>query len=115
MVTIIDYKAYQREEDGTEFFALVVQGGVEAVKSQETGRTYLTVRKTQVSCTFDEETCKALKGTQIPGEVKKVETEPYEYVVPETSEIIMLSHSYRFVSEEEHLLESNLVEMEQVV
>ena len=43
MVTIVDYKGYQRE-DSTEF-ELIIQGGVEAVRSQETGRTYLTARK----------------------------------------------------------------------
>lgn len=37
MVTIVDYKGYQRE-DGTEFFQLIIQGGVEAVRSQEKGR-----------------------------------------------------------------------------
>ena len=37
MVTIADYKTYQRE-DGTDFYVLVVQGEVEAVQSKETGR-----------------------------------------------------------------------------
>ncbi|MFT4832519.1 MAG: hypothetical protein ACI815_002175 [Psychroserpens sp.] len=32
MVTIVDYGTYQKE-DRTEFCSLVVQGGVEAVKS----------------------------------------------------------------------------------
>ena len=62
MVTIADYKTYQRE-DGTDFQVLVVQGDVEAVQSKETGRLYLTARTANVACTFDGRTCKSLIGT----------------------------------------------------
>lgn len=56
MVTIVDYKTYQRE-DGTDFNVLIVQGGVEPVKSKITGKLYLTARKASVSSSFDEITC----------------------------------------------------------
>lgn len=114
MVTIMDYKAYQ-SEDGKEFYALQVQGGVEVVKSKETGRSYLTARKAIMSCTFDEATCQALKGTQLPGDIVKVEVEPYEYAIPDDGEIITLTHRYEYVSEEESIVKDNVVDKEVVV
>ena len=114
MVTIVDYKAYSKE-NGENFYVLIVQGGVEAVKSQETGRTYLTARKANVPCTFNEITCKGLIGSQIPGNVRKEEVEPYEYALPETGEVIQLQHRYAFVGEEESVLQDNLVESEAVL
>jgi len=113
MVTIVDYKTYQRK-DGTTFYSLVVQGGVEAVKSQETGRTYLTARTARVSCTFNELTCESLKGTQLPGQVKRVDAEPYEYAIPNSGEIVTLTHKFEFVSEEESILEKNVIMKEEV-
>jgi hypothetical protein len=114
MVTIVDYKTYEKE-DGTTFNTLVVQGGIEAVKNQETGRTYLTARTARVSCTFDELTCEALKGTQIPGSVKKVISAPYEYAVPNSGEIITLTHRFEFISEEESILKENVIKKEEVI
>ena len=113
MVTIVDYKTYQRE-DGSEFHALIVQGGVEAVKSKETGNTYLTAKTARVSCTFNESACEALKGTQIQGSVQKLDVEPYEYVVPNSGEIITLTHKYEFISEEDSILKKNVVQKEEV-
>ena len=109
MVTIVDYKTYQKE-DGTEFHALVVQGGLEAVKSNITDRTYFTARTARVACTFNEDTCKSLLGNQIPGKIKKLEVEPYEYVIPQTGEMISLSHRFEFVSEEETVIKDHVVE-----
>ena len=52
MVKIVDYRTYQNN-DGEDFFALEVQGGIEAVKSRTTGRMYITARTARVACTFD--------------------------------------------------------------
>jgi len=100
MVKIIDYK--EREtDDGRTFFVLEIQGGVEMVKSQETGNYYATIRKTSVPTTFDENTCKAIIGTEMPGTIEKQSCEPYEYTVKETGEVIELSHRYTYVAENE--------------
>ena len=114
MVRIVDFKTYERN-DGSEFCALVVQGGIEAVKSKETGRTYLTARKVNVSCTFDEKTCESLVDSEFPGSIQKVEVEPYEYAIPNTGELITLTHSYQYVSEEENIVKDNVVEKELVL
>lgn len=111
MVTIMEYKTYQKE-DGTEFFALVVQGGLEAVKSQETGKTYFTARTAKVPCTFDESTCSRLIGNEIEGRIRKVKVEPYEYPNPETGEIMTLSHRYEFIGADDEIVDKHLVEEE---
>lgn len=98
MVTIINYKERQKE-DGTSFFVLELQGGIEMVQSKATGNFYATAKKANLPSTFDELTCKALIGTQMPGAIEKVECEPYEYTIQSTGEIITLSHRYSYVQE----------------
>jgi hypothetical protein len=68
MVKIIDYKA-RKNSEGEEFFALILQGGLELVKSQETGRYYATAKTASVTSTFDRETCESLIGSEMPGSI----------------------------------------------
>lgn len=82
-----DFKTYQNE-DGKNFHTLAVQGGVEAIKSQQTDKVYLTARKARVAFTFNENRCKAAIGTMLEGRIERVETEPYQYNNPETGEIM---------------------------
>jgi len=94
MVRIIDYK--ERKNSANEsFFALILQGGIEMVKSSETGNYYATAKKTSITSTFDEQTCKSLIGQEIQGSIQKHKCEPYEFVVPETGEVV--SRDYRWV------------------
>lgn len=93
MVRIIDYKQRQ-VEDGRAFFVLEISGGIEMVKSQASNQFYATSKKAFISSTFDEQTCKALIGTEMPGNVVRLDCEPYEYVVKDTGEVIILSHKY---------------------
>jgi hypothetical protein len=96
MVRIIDYKTVKTEL-GKEFNLLVLQGGVEPLVSAKTGRIYLTMRKANVSTTFDEASCKSLIGTELKGSIEKVDCDPYEYTVKETGEIITLKHNWQYV------------------
>ena len=99
MVRIVNYQKRTTEE-GKVFFTLELQGGIEIVKSQETGKQYITARKANMSCTFDELTCQSLIGTELPGSVRKVNCEEYDYTIKETGEIITLSHRYEYVEQE---------------
>ncbi|HEY8688978.1 MAG TPA: hypothetical protein VIM07_07065 [Chitinophagaceae bacterium] len=99
MVKVISCKTSQNT-DGKPFFSLKLQGGVEAVQSQQTGKVYLTTRTCYIATTFDEGTAESLVGTQLPGTVQRVLSEPYEYTVKETGEVIMLSHRYEYTMEE---------------
>jgi len=107
MVRIIDYKSYQKE-NGDSFYALIVQGGVEVIISKETGRTYLTARKASVPCTFDEQTCISLIGTELSGQIVQVEVEPYSFTVEETGEVIERNHRYMFMNDEQAVLQQNV-------
>lgn len=107
MVKIVDFKVYQREDD-SEFCVLIVQGGIEAVKSNETGKTYLTARKARVPCTFDAETCQSIVGTSLDGIVRKVEVEPYEYIDKLTGDVLNLTHRYEYLTDQENLLKENV-------
>lgn len=99
MVRISNY-IKRTTEEGKDFFVLELQGGVEIVKSQETGKSYMTARKASMSCTFDELTCQSLIGTELPGSVRKVECEEYSYTIKDTGEIITLSHRFEYVEQE---------------
>lgn len=95
MVTISNYKP-ATNADGKKFFMIELMGGVESVKSKETGRFYLTAQKATISSTFDEKTCQKLLGTEMPGTIQKVPVEPYSYEVEETGEKIQLNHRYEY-------------------
>lgn len=113
MVTIVDFKTYQRE-DGTDFNVLIAQGGIEAVKSKVTQKTYLTARKANVPTTFNAITCEGLIGTQLPGSIKKVEVDPYQYLIPDTGEMITLSHHYEYMDDQDAIITNNVVDKEMV-
>ena len=99
MVRISNY-IKRTTEEGKSFFVLELQGGVEVVKSRETGKLYMTARKASMSCTFDELTCQSLIGTELPGSVIKVECEAYEYTIKDTGEVITLSYRFEYVEQE---------------
>ena len=96
MVRIIGYKEKENDE-GTPFFLLELQGGLEMVLSRTTNRYYATAKKAYISSTFDEATCQALIGTEMAGKIVKEECEPYQYLIKESGEEITLSHRWVFV------------------
>lgn len=112
MVTISSY-VQRTNAEGEIFHALIIQGGIEMVQSKETGNFYATAKRASITSTFDEETCKSIIGTQIPGSIKKVECEPYEYTIKETGEIITLNHHWTYLPEgetvEENVFEGKVV------
>jgi hypothetical protein len=99
MVKVIDY--HLREADnGKEFYTLTIQGGVEIAQSSTTGNYYVTAKKASMTCSFNEQTCKSLIGQDLPGKIVKVPCEPYDYHVPNSEEIIELSHKYVYAPED---------------
>lgn len=106
MVTITGYERRQGEKG--EFFLLQLEGDIEFAYSQKTGLPYATVKKCFIPCTFNERTCQASVGKQMPGSIVKVSVAEYEYTVPETGEIKVLDYQYTYSPTEE-------AEMEQAV
>jgi len=68
MVTISGFNERQNAE-GKPFYALILQGGLDLVLSEETGRYYATAKTASITSTFDEATCKGLVGTKLPGRI----------------------------------------------
>jgi hypothetical protein len=95
MVTITNYKQCKNAANET-FFALLIQGDIELIKSSITGKLYATARKVFITSTFDEPACKALIGKQLPGSIKKVTCNPYDYVIPQTKETVQLTFCYEY-------------------
>ena len=94
MVTITAYN-HRESKDGRPFLTLQISGGVELVKSQTTGAYYATTRSCSIPCTFDESVAKQLVGSQMPGEIVKMETETYEFL-SKTGETMMLNYTYAY-------------------
>ena len=96
MVTVKEIRKVENSK-GEEFYGLIVQSGAMAVKSKSTGRVYLTAKTAFVSTTFDEKTASSLIGVEFEGTIRKVETDPYEYTIQATGEIIELTHRWEYV------------------
>lgn len=112
MVTVSSY--VQREsKDGKKFYALILQGGMELVLSEGSGRYYATAKQASITSTFDEKTCQGLVGTQLPGRISKVVTEPFEYTVQESGEVIILNHRWVY-SPSEAPMEETIYEKEPI-
>ena len=97
-VKIVDF-AKRTNGDGETFNALILESDITMVQSKETNRFYATAKRTSITSTFDEATCRRLIGKEMPGEIIKQPCEPFEYTVPETGEVVELSHRYEYIPE----------------
>lgn len=100
MVRIINYKE-RLKEDGTSFYVLELQGGIELLKSKATGKFYATAKRAFIPSTFDEQTCNALIGTEMEGSIIKEDCDSFNYLIKETGEEVTLSHRWVYVTEDE--------------
>jgi len=98
MVKVISWKLAQNKE-GKDFVSIQLQGGIEALQSQQTGKMYLTARSTWIACTFDSTTAEALIGSTLPGDIQKAQCNPYDYTIKETGEVIKLTHTFEYFPE----------------
>jgi hypothetical protein len=104
MVQIIDFVKRQNKE-GVEFNALILQGGLEFVKSKESGAWYATLKKTSITSTLNDATCQNLIGQQIPGSVQRVECAPFDLTNKEPGEVLTLTHRWVYLKEGETIEE----------
>jgi len=98
MVTVTGFMERQRK-DGSSFIVLEITGGVELVQSSSSGSFYATVRKCSIPSTFNELVAKSLIGSQIPGDIVRVNVPAYEYINKRTGEIMTLQHGYSYQPE----------------
>ena len=109
MVTIVDFQT-RKTSEGKEFGVLILQGGIETVKSQKTGKSFMTARKVSIPCTFDEQSARTMIGTKLPGQIEKVECEPYDYKLPDSGEVVKLTYKYEY-NESPSNIEENVFEV----
>lgn len=106
MVTVIGWQKRQKE-NGDSFNVLNLQGGLELIKSSKTEKFYGTARKTNLVCTFNEAMCASMVGQKLAGTIEKTQCEPYEYLIPDSGEKVMLDYTYSYNPEtssvEEHV------------
>lgn len=95
MVTV---KSFSKREtkDGRSFISLELVGSAELVQSSSTGKFYATVRKCRIPATFDETTAATLVGTRMPGEIVRIDCDPYEYTIQSTGEVVLLQHTFGY-------------------
>jgi len=106
MVTVIDYHVRESKK-GDTFTTLTLQGDLEMIMSQNSGKYYATARKASIITTFNEEACKALVGTTLTGRIeKKPVDKPYDYLIPDTDEVIKLDFTYEFNPEPSNVEET---------
>lgn len=98
MVIVKNY--HVREGEQGNFISLELMGDIELVQSTNTGRYYATARRCFISSTFDEATAKMMVGKNVPGVIKRVPCEPYDYTIPETGEIVNLGYTWDYAPEE---------------
>ncbi len=101
MVTIIGFK--QIEKEGRNLVFIEVQGDLKMVQSQESGQFYMTANKTSILSSFPLEVCKTLVGQKLPGNVERVECEPYQYTNKETGETSVSKYRCIYVQEEQQV------------
>ncbi len=70
MVTITGFEK-RKNKKKDEFNVLILQGDVETIISKETGKPYLTARKTSIPCTFDDIMTKTMVGKEMTGEIDR--------------------------------------------
>lgn len=99
MVSIIGTEKRTSEDGKKTFNVLILQGGIEAVKSKATGRQYITARKANIVCTFDEMTAKSMIGQKLPGSIEKQSCEPYSYTIPQSGEVVQLDYTFVYSNE----------------
>ncbi|WP_242927349.1 hypothetical protein [Pontibacter vulgaris] len=95
MVTVTNF-VKRTSGDGKQFNALILQGDVEMILSKQSGRYYATARTCSITSTLDDVVCQALVGKQLPGTIEKMESEPYDYKVPNSDEVITLNYVYYY-------------------
>lgn len=98
MVIVKEY--FLREGEKGNYITLQLEGDLELVQSQNTGRFYATARRCNIYSTFDEETAQRMIGSQMPGQIIRVACDPYDFTIPETGEVVQLAHSWDYIPDE---------------
>lgn len=100
MVTVIGHNIRtQKDNEQKTYISLELEGDIEMVQSQATGRFYATVRRCAISSTFDQLTAERMVGKQMPGSIERVPCEPYDFTIETTGEVMKIGYRWSYVPE----------------
>lgn len=99
MVTVIGYNIRTQKDNKQTYISLELEGDIELVQSQASGRHYATVRRCAISSTFDELTAERMIGKQMPGSIERVPCEPYDFTIEATGEVVKVGYRWSYVPE----------------
>ena len=95
MVTITNYFE-QVNAQGETFISLELSGDLELMQSSITRKMYATTRKCRINSTLTKEVAERMVGTHLDGTLQRVEIDPYDFVRPDTGEVLKLAHRYEY-------------------
>lgn len=97
MINVTSYSVRTRSDNST-FIVLELTGGLEMAQTRN-GGWKAVVRRCTVPSNLDEQTAKLVIGTQMPGSIVRVQSDPYEFTDGQTGEVMTLSHRWAFQPE----------------
>jgi len=96
----------QRKNAKNELFpVLIITGDLEIRTSKSTGKPYAAVSKMSIPCAFDEKVAQQMIGKQLKGQIQRLDCEEYDYVNPDTGEVVKLSYTYQYCPNPSNLAE----------
>lgn len=98
MVTIVEV-AERTAANGNVFCSVMVAGDASVHMNAE-GKASLVALKASIPSNLPKDVLEGMIGNKLPGKVERVETEPYQWVNPNTGEEITLSHTYKYSPED---------------
>jgi hypothetical protein len=104
MVTISGVETRKNSKDEV-FPVLIITGDIEIRTSKTTGKAYATMSKMSIPCTFEEQMAQKMIGKQLKGDIRRVESDPYEYASKQTGEVLTLTHTYQYCPDPSNLAE----------
>ena len=99
MVKVTGYQQ-RKTAEGKTFLVLELEGGLQIQTSQNSGNPYASISKCTIPCTFEEDVAKQLVGTTLPGTIVKEPCEPYDFLNPQTEEILTLEYRHCYKAPE---------------
>lgn len=100
MVTVTGFNLRQQKEgEQKNYISLELEGEIEMVQSSNSGRFYATVRRCNVSSTFDQLTAERMVGKQMAGTIERVPCDPYDFTIEQTGEVIKVGYRWDYLPE----------------
>lgn len=96
MVKIIDAQTRVNAKTKEEYSVIVLMGESQILNSKANGKPYLTAKKVTIPTTLDQAQIKDLIGTNLPGEILKVDCPEYEIKMPNSNKKVKITHTFQY-------------------